>query len=67
MTDRYFVDSCVAIVLGAGAGMILSVIGQKMLNHHYQNTCNNLSNHNLIYTKGFLGDTYYCIKNSYLK
>ena len=47
--------------------MILSVIGQKMLNRHYQNTCNNIPKHNLIYTKGFLGDQYYCIKNAEYK
>ncbi len=67
MTDRHFTDSVVAIVMGTGIGMLLSVLGQKMLNNHYQKTCNDRPHHNLIYTQGFLGDQYYCIKDAYLK
>jgi len=61
-----FVDSCVAIVLGNGVGFLLSVGGQKILNQHYKDTCNTRPQHNLVYTRGFLGDTYYCIHSKYM-
>ena len=66
MNKNHFIDSCVAIVLGTGCGLILSIGGQKLLNKHYQRTCNDKPGHNLIYSQGFLGDTYYCIEAKYL-
>ncbi len=66
MTNNHLTDSVIAIVVGTGIGMILSVCGQKMLNEHYKNTCHNQPGHNLIYTKAFLGDTYYCINSKYV-
>lgn len=66
MTNNHLTDSVIAIVVGTGIGMVLSVFGQKMLNQHYKNTCHNQPGHNLIYTKGFLGDTYYCINSKYI-
>ena len=66
MSNNGFVDSCVAIVLGSGIGLLLSVGAQKVLNRHYQATCHERPGHNLIYTKGFLGDTYYCIDGKYV-
>jgi hypothetical protein len=60
-------DATLALVLGTGVGMMLSVFGQKAINQHYKATCNSRPNHNLIYTQGFLGDTYYCIQNAELK
>ena len=66
MTRNYFTDSCIAIVIGLGTGLLLSVGAQKMLNRHYQATCHNRPGHNLIYVQGFLGDTYYCINSKYV-
>jgi hypothetical protein len=66
MTRNYFADSCVAIVIGLGTGLLLSVGAQKMLNKHYQATCHDRPGHNLIYVQGFLGDTYYCINSKYV-
>ena len=66
MQRNEFVDACVAMTLGVGVGMILSVIGQKILNEHYKNTCNDRLGHNLVLTRGFLGDTYYCIDSKYM-
>jgi hypothetical protein len=60
-------DATLALVLGTGVGMLLSVFGQKAINQHYKATCNSRPNHNLIYTQGFLGDTYYCIHNAELR
>ena len=61
-----FTQACVALVLGIGSGLLLSVGAQKMLNSHYKDTCNSRPNHNLIYTQSLLGDTYYCIHSKYL-
>jgi len=66
MTTNHFVDSCVAIVLGTGCGFLLSIGGQKLLNQHYKRTCHEQPRRNLIYTKSFLGDTYYCIEAKYM-
>lgn len=66
MTNTHFIDSCVALVLGIGCGLFLSAGGQKLLNQYNKNTCNNRPGHNLIYTKTFIGDSYYCINAKYL-
>lgn len=67
MTNNHMIDAMVAVVFGTGIGMMLSVFGQKALNEHYKDTCHNKPHHNLIYTQGFLGDTYYCIKDAEIK
>jgi len=61
-----FKDSCVALVIGIGSGLLLSTGVQKLLNQHYEEHCNTRPNHNLVRTQGFLGDTYYCIHSKYL-
>ena len=61
-----FVDACIAMTLGTGLGFLLSVGGQKLLNQHYKRTCHQQPGHNLIYTQGFLGDTYYCINAKHM-
>jgi hypothetical protein len=65
MTKHYMFDATLAIVMGTGIGMLLSVAGQKMLNKHYQSTCHKHPHHNLIYVQGFLGDQYYCINKAH--
>jgi hypothetical protein len=66
MSNNHFFDSCVAIILGTSVGLLASVGAQKLLNRHYQATCHDRPGHNLIYTQGFLGDTYYCINSKYM-
>ena len=66
MRTTYISDACVALILGSGLGLLLSVGAQKLLNKHYKATCHNQPGHNLIYTKSFLGDTYYCINSKYV-
>ncbi len=66
MRNHIPVEPCVAVVLGAGLGLLLSVGAQKLLNKHYQETCNERPGHNLVLTQGFLGDTYYCINSKYV-
>ena len=66
MTKHYMFDAVLAITMGTGIGLLLSVFAQKGLNQHYLKTCNQRPNHNLIMVTGFLGDTYYCIHNATL-
>jgi len=66
MRRNEFVDACVAIVIGAHSGLLLSVGAQKLLNNHYKATCNERPGHNLVYAHGFLGDTYYCVNSKYM-
>jgi len=61
-----FTQACLAMTMGIGAGMLLSVGGQKMLNQHYQKTCNQKPGHNLVLTRSFIGDAYYCINSKYI-
>lgn len=57
---------CLAIIIGSGAGMLLSVAGQKFLNQHYAKTCPLKPTHQLVMVTGFLGDTSYCIHKKYI-
>jgi hypothetical protein len=61
-----FTEACLAMAIGIGAGMLLSVIGQKMLNKHYQKTCNQ-PGYNLVLTRTLYGDAYYCINSKYVR
>jgi len=67
MTKNHMFDAVLAITMGTGMGLLLSVFAQKGLNQHYLKTCNQRPNHNLIMVTGFLGDTYYCINNAHLR
>lgn len=67
MTDRYFANAFVAIVMGTGIGMLLSVAGQKALNNHFKSTCKTVPAYSLIRVQSFIGDAYYCVKDEYLK
>lgn len=66
MTKNHMFDSVLAMVMGTGIGLLLSVFGQKAVNQHYLRTCHDKPNHNLVMVDGFLGDTYYCIHNAHM-
>ena len=55
-----------AIVMGTGAGMLLTVGGQKLLNSHYQGTCPSKPTHELVFITSFIGDAYHCVDKRYL-
>ena len=61
MKDNYLSNAVLAIVMGTGAGMLLSVGAQKLLNNHYVKHCLAKAGHQLIYMHDFLGDRYYCL------
>jgi hypothetical protein len=56
----------IAIIMGTGAGMLMTVAGQKLLNQHYQNTCPSKPNHQLVHITSFIGDADYCINKNWL-
>jgi hypothetical protein len=55
-----------AIVMGTGAGMLMTIAGQKLLNQHYQQTCPSKPTHQLVHITSFIGDAYYCLDKRYL-
>ena len=55
-----------AIVMGAGAGMLLTVAGQKLLNQHYQETCPSKPTHQLVSITSFISDADYCVDKRWL-
>jgi succinate dehydrogenase/fumarate reductase flavoprotein subunit len=61
MNDNYFTNAVLAIVMGTGAGMLLSAGAQQLINKHHIKTCPAKPGHQLIYTQGFLGDAFYCL------
>jgi hypothetical protein len=62
MKDNYLSNAVLAIVMGVGAGMLLSVGAQKLLNNHYVKHCPAKAGHQLVYMKDLmLGDKYYCL------
>ncbi len=61
MKDNYLSNAVLAIVMGVGAGMLLSVGAQKLLNNYHVKHCPAKAGHQLIYMHSFLGDAYYCL------
>ena len=55
-----------AIVMGTGAGMLLTIGGQKLLNQHYQETCPSKTTHQLVSITSFIGDADYCVDKRWL-
>jgi hypothetical protein len=64
--DKAFTQACIAMIMGTGIGMLLSVGGQKMLNQHALKTCPSKSGHQLVMLTSFIGDAFYCVDKRYL-
>lgn len=57
----------IAVTMGTGIGLLLSVFGQKALNQHAINTCPSRPTHQLVHmANGFVGDATYCVNKRYL-
>lgn len=56
----------IAIVMGTGVGMLLSVGGQQILNQHHRETCPSKPTHQLVSITSFIGDADYCVDKSWL-
>ena len=55
-----------AVVMGTGLGMLLSVAGQKMINAHAIENCWRSPQRQLVYIHLFQGDAWYCVDKRYL-
>jgi len=55
-----------AVVMGTGLGMLLSVAGQKMINAHALDNCWRTPTRQLVYIHLFQGDAWYCVDKKYL-
>jgi len=64
--NNHFTHACLAMVLGVGSGILLSVAGQKMLNQHTIKTCPSKPGHQLVMISGFVGDAFYCMDKRYI-
>jgi len=60
------INPVLAVVMGTGLGMLLTVASQKMINAHTIKNCWRTPNHQLIYIRVFQGDAWYCINKKYL-
>ena len=59
----------IAVAIGTGIGLLLSVAAQKQLNARARHTCNKpgiSDTHRLITVSSFIGDTNYCMHIRYL-
>jgi hypothetical protein len=61
MNENCFGNSVLAIIIGTGAGYMLSAIGQQVINNYHVKHCPAKPGHQLVYMQGFLGDTFYCL------
>ena len=61
-----FINTIVAIAIGNGLGLLLSLAGQKMLNKQQIAACPSKPNHSLVMIRTVLGDSYYCLDDRYL-
>lgn len=55
-----------AVIIGTGLGMALSVVGQKMINAQAIDNCWRTPNRQLVYLHLFQGDAWYCVDKKYL-
>jgi hypothetical protein len=52
---------CLAVVIGTGVGMLLSIGGQKLINQQQSKQCIEKPTHQLVMITSFIGDATYCI------
>ena len=55
-----------AVVMGTGLGMLLSVASQKVLNAHTLENCWRTPQRQLVHLHLFQGDAWYCVDKRYL-
>jgi hypothetical protein len=60
------VTPVLAMVMGTGLGMLISVGAQKLINSHYQETCPQRKGHSLVMITSFIGDSYFCLDKRYM-
>lgn len=65
--NNSLLNPVLAVVMGTGLGILLSVAGQKMINAHAIDNCWRTPNRQLIYIHAFQGDAWYCVDKRDLK
>jgi len=55
-----------AVIIGTGLGMALSVVGQKMINAQAIDNCWRTPHRQLVYLHLFQGDVWYCVDKKHL-
>jgi len=55
-----------AVIIGTGLGMALSVVGQKMINAQAIDNCWRTPHRQLVYLRLFQGDAWYCVDKKHL-
>jgi hypothetical protein len=66
MTKDLF-NVTLAVTMGIGVGMLLSVFGQKLINNHSISSCKAKPDHQLVHmTNSFVGDAIYCVNKNHL-
>jgi len=61
MNNNYFTHAVLAIAMGVGAGTLLSVGAQQLLNNYHIKHCPSKPGHQLLYMQGLLSDSFYCL------
>ena len=65
--NNSLLNPVLAVVIGTGLGMALSVLGQKVLNAHTLENCWRTPSRQLVNIRLFQGDAWYCVDKRYLK
>ena len=64
--NNSLLNPVLAVVMGTGLGMLLSVAGQKMINAHAIENCLRTPNRQLVHIRVVQGDAWYCLDKRYL-
>ena len=64
--NNSLLNPVLAVVMGTGFGMLLSVAGQKMVNAHAIENCWRTPNRQLVHIRVVQGDAWYCLDKRYL-
>jgi hypothetical protein len=64
--NNSLVNPVLAVVMGTGLGMLLSVAGQKIINAHAIENCWHTPNRQLVHIRAIQGDAWYCMDKKYL-
>ena len=64
--NNSLLNPVLAVVMGTGLGMLLSVAGQKMVNAHAIENCWRTPNRQLVHIRVVQGDAWYCLDKRYL-
>lgn len=62
---KFTTHPVIAVVLGVGIGILSTCAVRNIMNEKMIQSCYQKTNHQLILTKDFFGETYFCIDVTY--